>query len=59
MSKKVKSSLDLKKPEKVLVTLFIDVDILEYFMKQGEDYETRINTILREAMLKELSQGVS
>jgi len=47
------------KPIKTSKTLRIDSDVLNWFMKKGKGYQTRINTILREAMLKELSQGVS
>jgi len=42
---------DLYKPRKVAVTTKIDADVLAWLKKQGRGYQTRMNAILREAML--------
>jgi uncharacterized protein (DUF4415 family) len=34
--------------------LAIDADVLAWFKAQGKGYQTRMNEILRDAMLKEL-----
>jgi uncharacterized protein (DUF4415 family) len=38
---------------KAHVNLRLDADVLEYFKAQGKGYQTRINTVLREAMQEE------
>jgi uncharacterized protein (DUF4415 family) len=42
------------KPVKKLKSLRIDADVLAFFESQGPGYQTRINNVLRESMLKEL-----
>lgn len=34
-------------PAKVLVSLRVDQDVLEWFKAQGSGYQTRINAVLR------------
>ena len=38
-------------PKKQTICIKIDVDVLEALKKQGKGYQTRINSILREAVL--------
>jgi uncharacterized protein (DUF4415 family) len=38
---------------KAHVNLRLDADVLEYFKAQGKGYQTRINSVLREAMRRE------
>ena len=38
---------ELRQPPKQPVTLRLDVDVLEWFKRQGEGYQTRINKLLR------------
>lgn len=42
------------KPVERLASLRIDADVLAFFEAQGPGYQTRINNVLRESMLKEL-----
>ena len=42
------------KPTKTLTTVRLDADVLLWLKSKGEGYQTRINAILREAMLMEL-----
>jgi uncharacterized protein (DUF4415 family) len=42
------------KPVKRLKSLRIDADVLAFFEAQGPGYQTRINNVLREAMLRAL-----
>ena len=42
------------KPVKTSTTVRIDADILVWLRKQGRGYQTRINAILREAMMRSL-----
>ena len=44
----------LYRPVKKSVSIRIDADVLLWLKSQGKGYQTRINTILRQAMLKEL-----
>ena len=46
------ANLDAKK----LITIRLDRDILAYFQKQGEGYQTRINNALREFMNQRLKK---
>ena len=39
------------RPTKTSTTIRIDTDVLAWFKGQGKGYQTRINTILRRAML--------
>ncbi len=42
------------RPIKTSTTLRLDTDVLLWLKSKGKGYQTRINAILREAMLKEL-----
>lgn len=42
------------KPTKTSTTVRVDSDVLAWLKSQGKGYQTRINTILREAMLRSL-----
>jgi len=44
------------KPTKTPTTVRVDTDVLYWLKRQGRGYQTRINTILREAMLHEFEQ---
>jgi uncharacterized protein (DUF4415 family) len=44
----------LFKPYKLQVTLRIDADIIAWARRDGEGYQTRINSALRKAMLDDL-----
>ena len=43
------------KPIKKIVNVRLDADVIEWLKSTGKGYQTRMNTILREAMLKSLS----
>jgi uncharacterized protein (DUF4415 family) len=43
------------KPVKAPTTVRVDSDMLMWLKSDGKGYQTRLNAILREAMLKELS----
>ena len=45
------------KPIKKLKSLRIDADVLAFFEAQGPGYQTRINNVLREAMLQALRRS--
>jgi len=42
------------RPVKQQTSIRLDSDVLAWFKAQGKDYQTRINKILRDTMLKEL-----
>ncbi|MCL2830363.1 MAG: BrnA antitoxin family protein [Betaproteobacteria bacterium] len=42
------------KPTKTSTTVRVDSDVLAWLKSQGKGYQTRINAILREAMLRAL-----
>lgn len=42
------------KPVKQQLTLRIDADVVAWFKGQGKGYQTRINELLRHAMLKDI-----
>jgi uncharacterized protein (DUF4415 family) len=42
------------KPTKTSTTVRVDSDVLAWLKSQGKGYQTRINAILREAMLHEI-----
>ena len=44
------------RPVKQQLTLRIDADVVEWFKNQGKGYQTRINELLRQAMMKEITQ---
>ncbi|WP_428541394.1 BrnA antitoxin family protein [Rhodopila sp.] len=45
------------KPVKKLKSLRIDADVLAFFEAQGPGYQTRINQVLRQAMLQALQRS--
>ncbi|MDO4224175.1 MAG: BrnA antitoxin family protein [Acinetobacter sp.] len=45
----------LYKPVKQSTTVRIDQDVLHWLKSKGKGYQTRMNDILRQAMLKDLS----
>ena len=44
------------RPRKSSTTLRMDADVLVWLKSKGKGYQTRLNAILREAMLKELKK---
>jgi len=48
---------DLYKPRKVTVTAKIDADIVAWLKQQGRGYQTRMNAILRQTMLRSHQSG--
>lgn len=46
------------KPTKTSTTVRVDSDVLAWLKSQGKGYQTRLNAILREAMLNDLGRGV-
>lgn len=44
----------LYRPNKTSTTVRLDADVLEWLKSQGKGYQTRLNAILREAMLRAL-----
>ncbi len=42
------------RPVKQQTSIRLDADVLAWFKAQGKGYQTRMNNILREAMLKDL-----
>jgi uncharacterized protein (DUF4415 family) len=46
------------KPTKTHASVRIDSDVLAWLKTQGKGYQTRMNAILREAMLRSLDQKV-
>src|SRR5690606_7804876 len=45
------------RPVKQQTSIRLDADVLAWFKAQGKGYQTRINKILREAMLKDLKNN--
>ena len=45
------------KPTKASTTVRVDSDVLAWLKSQGKGYQTRMNAILREAMLRSLQQN--
>ncbi|MEI8325587.1 MAG: BrnA antitoxin family protein [Betaproteobacteria bacterium] len=45
------------KPTKTATTLRVDSDVLVWLRSKGKGYQTRLNVILREAMLKEVTKA--
>lgn len=43
------------KPTKTSTTVRVDADVLLWLRSKGKGYQTRLNAILREAMLKDLA----
>ena len=46
------------KPTKTSTTVRVDSDVLAWIKSQGKGYQTKINTILREAMIRSLHHKV-
>jgi len=44
------------KPTKQVTTVRVDSDVLVWLKSKGKGYQTRLNVILREAMLKEVGK---
>jgi len=44
------------RPLKTQASVRIDADVMEWLKRPGKGYQTRLNAILREAMLRELSK---
>ena len=44
------------KPTKTSTTVRVDADVLAWLKNQGRGYQTRMNAILREAMLRSLQR---
>jgi uncharacterized protein (DUF4415 family) len=42
------------KPVKQATTVRVDADVLAWLKREGKGYQTRINAVLREAMLRDL-----
>jgi uncharacterized protein (DUF4415 family) len=40
------------KPRKQQITAMVDADVLEWLKSKGRGYQSRLNTILRDAMLR-------
>ena len=49
----------LYKPIKQATTVRVDADVLLWLKSQGKGYQTRINAILRQAMVRALTAGAS
>ena len=45
------------RPVKQELTVSLDADIVAWLRKQGEDYQTRLNHVLREVMLEDLKKS--
>jgi uncharacterized protein (DUF4415 family) len=43
------------RPVKKQLTVRLDADVIEWLRKKGTGYQTRMNTLLREAMLNEIA----
>ena len=48
----------LYRPQKTHATVRIDTDIILWLKRQGKGYQTRMNAILRDAMIKNMQQEV-
>lgn len=46
------------KPTKISTTVRVDSDVLAWLKSQGEGYQTRMNAILRKAMIRSLHHKV-
>jgi len=44
------------KPTKTTTTVRVDSDVLAWLKQQGKGYQTRLNAILRDAMLRAMQQ---
>ena len=41
------------RPVKKKVCMYVDADVLEYYKSKGKGYQTKINAVLRQDMLRE------
>jgi uncharacterized protein (DUF4415 family) len=48
------AAMKLWRPVKQAVSLRLDADVLAWLKKDGQGYQTRVNRMLRERMLKDL-----
>jgi len=46
----------LYKPTKTITTVRVDSDVLAWLRSQGKGYQTKMNAILRDAMLRAMQQ---
>ena len=46
------------RPVKQQLTVRLDADVVAWLRRQGKGYQTRLNTVLREAMLEDLKNSV-
>ena len=47
------------KPTKTSTTMRLDSDVLAWFKQQGKGWQTRMNAVLRQEMLRELRSEIS
>ena len=45
------------RPVKQQLTVRLDADVVAWLRRQGKGYQTRLNRVLREAMLKEIQKS--
>lgn len=45
------------RPVKKQLTVRLDADVIAWLRQQGEGYQTRLNALLRTAMLRDLKKG--
>ena len=41
------------RPIKKKISIYVDADVLEHYKSKGKGYQTKINRVLRESMLRE------
>jgi uncharacterized protein (DUF4415 family) len=49
-----KSIMEKHKPEKIMITVSLDADVIEWLKSTGRNWQERMNAILREAMLNSM-----
>ena len=45
------------RPVKMQLTVRLDADVVAWLRRQGKGYQTRLNQVLREAMLEDIENG--
>lgn len=50
-----KSEDGLFKPVKVMVSAWVDADIVQWLKSEGRGYQTRMNQILRQEMIRAMA----
>jgi uncharacterized protein (DUF4415 family) len=45
------------RPVKLQLTVRLDADVVAWLRQQGRGYQTRLNGVLREAMLEDIKKG--